>query len=113
MMNRLWIHCAPPLARWAGRVLVALALVTAWPATAQEHVHPPAAATAKAGENYSCPMHPDVHAGGPGKCPKCGMALVAAKPESGPKLTLADLERMALGQSPIMGQAQGPKLCAR
>lgn len=25
---------------------------------------------------YSCPMHSDVHSDKPGKCPKCGMALV-------------------------------------
>jgi FtsP/CotA-like multicopper oxidase with cupredoxin domain len=28
---------------------------------------------------YSCPMHPDVIQGGPGKCPKCGMKLVKEK----------------------------------
>ena len=26
---------------------------------------------------YICPMHPEVKQKGPGKCPKCGMALVA------------------------------------
>jgi hypothetical protein len=26
---------------------------------------------------YTCPMHPEVKQKGPGKCPKCGMALVA------------------------------------
>ena len=25
---------------------------------------------------YTCPMHPEVQQAGPGKCPKCGMALV-------------------------------------
>jgi len=25
---------------------------------------------------YTCPMHPDVHQPGPGKCPACGMALL-------------------------------------
>ena len=25
---------------------------------------------------YTCPMHPEVHSTEPGKCPKCGMALV-------------------------------------
>lgn len=30
----------------------------------------------KAGKVYTCPMHPDVQADKPGKCPKCGMALV-------------------------------------
>ena len=28
---------------------------------------------------YVCPMHPDVTSDKPGKCPKCGMALVAPK----------------------------------
>lgn len=27
--------------------------------------------------SYTCPMHPEVKQKGPGKCPKCGMALVA------------------------------------
>ena len=26
---------------------------------------------------YTCPMHPEVNTEAPGKCPKCGMALVA------------------------------------
>jgi len=25
---------------------------------------------------YTCPMHPEIRQQGPGKCPKCGMALV-------------------------------------
>ena len=25
---------------------------------------------------YTCPMHKDVRQAGPGKCPKCGMALL-------------------------------------
>ena len=31
---------------------------------------------------YTCPMHPEVTSDSPGKCPKCGMALVPkpAKP---------------------------------
>lgn len=34
---------------------------------------------------YSCPMHPEVVSGRPGKCPKCGMALRLVKDEdSGP-----------------------------
>jgi hypothetical protein len=34
----------------------------------------PAAHPAVAG--YTCPMHPDVHATRPGRCPRCGMELV-------------------------------------
>ncbi|TGE22681.1 heavy metal-binding domain-containing protein [Hymenobacter metallicola] len=29
-----------------------------------------------AAETYTCPMHPEVIANEPGKCPKCGMDLV-------------------------------------
>ena len=29
--------------------------------------------------DYTCPMHSDVHSDKPGKCPKCGMALVEKK----------------------------------
>lgn len=28
---------------------------------------------------YTCPMHPEVQQAAPGKCPKCGMDLVAKK----------------------------------
>jgi len=28
---------------------------------------------------YTCPMHPDIIKDKPGKCPKCGMTLVAKK----------------------------------
>jgi len=30
-------------------------------------------------KNYTCPMHPDVNSDKPGKCPKCGMDLIAKK----------------------------------
>jgi protein SCO1/2 len=36
---------------------------------------------------YSCPMHPNVTSSKPGKCPKCGMTLVKAKPTSKPAAT--------------------------
>ncbi len=28
---------------------------------------------------YTCPMHPEITSNKPGKCPKCGMALVEKK----------------------------------
>lgn len=30
-------------------------------------------------KRYTCPMHPEVVRSDPGKCPKCGMALVEKK----------------------------------
>lgn len=51
---------------------------------AEVHVHGPAAAPgADDGTDhhpaaYVCPMHADVTAAGPAKCPRCGMALVPA-----------------------------------
>jgi hypothetical protein len=35
--------------------------------------------TTKHATVYTCPMHPDVVSDKPGKCPKCGMTLVAKK----------------------------------
>ena len=43
---------------------------------------PRAAATRPAEQTvYTCPMHPEVRSGKPGKCPKCGMTLVKAAPK--------------------------------
>lgn len=42
-----------------------------------------------AGQQYTCPMHPEVVQANPGSCPKCGMHLVAkvAQVETGPTYT--------------------------
>jgi len=32
-----------------------------------------------AAASYTCPMHPEIHASKPGKCPKCGMDLIKEK----------------------------------
>lgn len=40
----------------------------------------PLAALAHEARRYACPMHPDVRADSPSRCPKCGMALVAIAP---------------------------------
>ncbi len=43
----------------------------------QEPAHAHAAgATHEEAAVYTCPMHPEVTATAPGKCPKCGMTLV-------------------------------------
>ncbi len=46
----------------------------------QEAQTPPSAAV-----SYTCPMHPEVVSKDPGKCPKCGMALVPKQPAAGGK----------------------------
>ena len=35
----------------------------------------------KQADSYMCSMHPDIRSPKPGKCPKCGMALVPVSPE--------------------------------
>ncbi|HUX95809.1 MAG TPA: heavy metal-binding domain-containing protein [Bacteroidales bacterium] len=51
--------------------------------------------TMKMQADYNCPMHSDVHSNKPGKCPKCGMALVkkdTATPKSG--MNMHDMDAM-------------------
>ncbi|MGH9386464.1 MAG: heavy metal-binding domain-containing protein, partial [Vicinamibacterales bacterium] len=66
--------------RWRAAVVgLSLALgLTAPPValTALQNSAPPAAPDAL----YYCPMHPDVTAASPGRCARCGMALVAGDP---------------------------------
>lgn len=45
----------------------------------QGHEH--AGEAAEAAAVYVCPMHPEVTSNGPGRCPKCGMALVERRKE--------------------------------
>jgi FtsP/CotA-like multicopper oxidase with cupredoxin domain len=64
----------------------------AWLATAPDKVlalvaqmDDPAAMSAGAGPvTYACPMHPEVTSEEPGRCPKCGMKLLAGQPGSQP-----------------------------
>lgn len=47
-------------------------------AVAADSTAAPAAAEGVA-TTYTCPMHPEVVADHPGKCPKCGMNLIVKK----------------------------------
>jgi Cu(I)/Ag(I) efflux system membrane fusion protein len=85
------------------------------------HVHPGAAtqAAADAGSAdaaplYTCPMHPEVHADAPGRCPYCGMDLVpvaAPKAASSPPftapITLALDRIQAIGVRTALVEKQG------
>jgi P-type Cu+ transporter len=46
------------------------------PGRSHHQHHAPAAAPAKPGAQYTCPMHPQIVRDAPGSCPICGMALV-------------------------------------
>ena len=57
-----------------------------------------------AGDVYICPMDPDVRSNSPGKCARCGMALVAGLPdpveyhlhlEVAPEMTVAEAHGLA------------------
>jgi len=50
-------------------------------------------APAKAGGNFTCPMHPEIVQKGPGSCPKCGMALVPMEGAREDDSELRDLTR--------------------
>lgn len=52
---------------------------TAPPPHAHESAAGPRAPDAGQAVLYTCPMHPEVVQGGPGRCPKCGMNLVLRK----------------------------------
>lgn len=43
----------------------------------------PAPAPQSQAGQYTCPMHPEVVSNQPGKCPKCGMALVKVRGKNG------------------------------
>lgn len=49
--------------------------------------------------SYTCPMHPEVHSDKPGKCPKCGMALVKEKGQAAKKKPAA--KKKAPAKQPV------------
>ncbi len=51
------------------------------------------AVPAKAGAQYTCPMHPQIVRDAPGDCPICGMALEPMVPTDAPNEELADFTR--------------------
>jgi len=57
---------------------ILMLMLFSFTATAQHQTHPAPANTANA-ITYTCPMHPEIQQEKPGKCPKCGMALVQQK----------------------------------
>lgn len=53
---------------------------------------------------FSCPMHPEVQADKPGKCPKCGMILVEKSEQSAHKMQPMDHASHAQSNSAPKGQ---------
>jgi Cu+-exporting ATPase len=64
---------------------------------------------------YTCPMHPEVKAAGPGSCPRCGMALEPILPARTATTTQwtcpmhPEIVRDAPGACPICGMALEPR----
>jgi Cu+-exporting ATPase len=67
------------------------------------------------GRKYTCPMHPEIGKGGPGFCPKCGMALEPVAPEAQVSRTEytcpmhPEIVREGPGSCPKCGMALEPR----
>ncbi|TDN36927.1 efflux RND transporter periplasmic adaptor subunit [Hymenobacter sp. UV11] len=68
------------------RLLLLLVALLGFAATACQKAKPVAKAETDAADSsyYTCPMHPQVHEEGPGKCPICSMDLVKATKHAAP-----------------------------
>ena len=60
-------------------IIMAFAILLASTATFAQAKHSHKHSHGSAAHKYTCTMHPEVMMNKPGKCPKCGMALVPMK----------------------------------
>lgn len=68
-------------------IAVAILLALSTGAFAQNHKDSTKTHKMTSHVKYTCTMHPEVVMSKPGKCPKCGMKLVAMKPKKNAKAT--------------------------
>jgi P-type Cu+ transporter len=96
-------------------VQIAPARAHSTPGQGVQDVPAPPLAVAKAANEYTCPMDPEVRQQGPGDCPKCGMALepvIAALPATKTEYTCPmhpEIVRDKPGSCPICGMALEPR----
>jgi hypothetical protein len=66
------------------KAIIALAILIAATGSTASYAHNkhPKGKKHATAKQYTCPMHPEVVQNKPGKCPKCGMNLVAVKPKT-------------------------------
>jgi len=67
---------------------ILLASTVTFAQTKHSHKHSHSTAATK----YTCTMHPEVVMDKPGKCPKCGMKLVAMKSKKMDKKEMGDIK---------------------
>ncbi len=59
------------------------------------------------GQQYTCPMHPEVRQDQPGRCPKCGMDLVPVAPAKPAQTTPAPANAALLSREEQLAQLRG------